>query len=359
MNIQVLDVFDPLWSKILQNLRHDFYHLPEYLALEAKRMKAVAEAMLIQDDEKIFFFPYLLRQCDDAFPEDLKASEIFDVLSPYGYPGILLNEAGVENFEFIHYAMLQVTQKFKDRRICSAFLRLHPILNNRFDEIYRLPAYKIHSETIAIDLKLTESEIWHQTRPEHRTKINKSKRYGFVAKIAPLNQYLLDFIDIYVETMARVGASPAYYFSREYFLDFVEALKQHLHLCTVELDSQVVCAGLFTECCGIVQYHLGGTRSEFLKFSPSTLMFDHVRYWAKERGNEIFHLGGGVGGAKDSLHHFKAGFSRQRYNFPLIRLITDEKTYMYLVNLRAKLLNLQVNQLLKTEFFPVYRSLSV
>jgi hypothetical protein len=359
MKLQVIDVSNPLWSETLHNLRHDFYHLPEYVALEAKRIRAVPEAILIQDGEKVLFLPYLLRRCDDVFHEDLKASEIFDVLSPYGYPGILLNEAGVENSEFIYWAMDQLTQTFKDRRICSAFLRLHPILNHRFDEIYGLEACKIHSETIAVDLKLTDAEIWQQTRSEHRNKINKCKRASFTARIAPLNQHFHDFIDVYTETMDRVGASQSYYFSHEYFLHFVEALKQSLHLCIVELDGQVVCAGLFTECCGIVQYHLGGTRNEFLKNSPSTLMFDHVRYWAKERGNEIFHLGGGVGGAKDSLHHFKAGFSRQRYNFTVVRLITDKEKYIYLVEMRAKLLNIQVDKLLRTEFFPIYRSLKV
>lgn len=359
MNLQVIDVSNPLWLEVLQNLRHDFYHLPEYVALEAKRMKAVAEAVLIQDGEKIFFLTYLLRRCDDIFPEDLKASEIFDVLSPYGYPGILLNKAGGKDLKFIHFAMLQLIQTFKDRSICSAFLRLHPILNHGFDETYQSPACTIHSETIAVDLNLTEAEIWQQTRPEHRTKINKSKRSGFVARIAPVDRYLDDFIDIYMETMARVGASQSYYFSHEYFSHFVKALKQHLHLCIVELNRQVVCAGLFTEFCGIVQYHLGGTKSEFLKSSPSTLMFDYVRFWAKERGNQVFHLGGGVGGAKDSLYHFKIGFSRKRYKFLLFRLITDEQKYMYLVDLQAKLLNTQVDQLLKTEFFPVYRSLSI
>lgn len=359
MKLQVIDVSNPLWSETLRNLRHDFYHLPGYVAIEAKRMRAIAEAILVQDGEKVLFLPYLLRQCGDVFDEDLKASEIFDVLSPYGYPGILLNEAGVENLEFIHLAMAQLTQTFKDRRICSAFLRLHPILNHRFDESYPSQACKIHSETIAVDLKLTEAEIWQQTRPEYRNKINKSKRGGFAARIAPLNQHLHDFIDVYTETMDRVGASQSYYFSHEYFLHFVEALGESLHLCIVELDGQVVCAGLFTECCGIVQYHLGGTRNEFLKNSPTILMFDYVRYWAKQRGNEIFHLGGGVGGAKDSLYHFKAGFSRQRYNFPVVRLITDEEKYIYLVEMRAKLLNTQVDQLLETEFFPVYRSLKV
>lgn len=279
MKLQIIDVSDPLWSETLQNLRHDFYHLPEYANLEAKRIGAIPEAILIQDGEKIFFLPYLFRQCADIFDGDVKASEIFDVLSPYGYAGILLNEAGAENVEFIHSTMAQLIQIFKDRRICSAFLRLHPIFNHRFDEIYHSQVCKIHSETIAVDLKLTEATIWQQTRPEHRNKINKCKRAGFIARMTSWEKNLHDFIDIYTETMKRVGASKAYYFSHEYFWHFVEALKEGVHLCIVELDHQVVCAGLFTEYCGIVQYHLGGTRNEFLKNSPSTLMFDHVRFW--------------------------------------------------------------------------------
>jgi lipid II:glycine glycyltransferase (peptidoglycan interpeptide bridge formation enzyme) len=156
--------------------------------------------------------------------------------------------------------------------------------------------------------------------------------------------------------MERVGASSSYYFNRNYFLQLAEVLQEKLHLCIVESDQQVACAGLFTECCGIVQYHLGGTRHQFLKQSPSTLMFDHVRYWAKARGNQVFHLGGGVGGAKDSLHHFKAGFSQQRYQFSLLSLLLDEEKYQYLVALKAKQSETQPEQLLKSSFFPAYRS---
>ena len=85
-------------------------------------------------------------------------------------------------------------------------------------------------------------------------------------------------------------------------------------------------------------------------------MFDWMRFWAKQRGNEVFHLGGGVGSAKDSLYHFKAGFSKQRHNFLTLSLITDKEFYCTLVELRAKYLNTEVQELLKTNFFPAYRS---
>lgn len=86
-------------------------------------------------------------------------------------------------------------------------------------------------------------------------------------------------------------------------------------------------------------------------------MLDYVRYWGKERGNKVLHLGGGVGSAKDSLYEFKAGFSKQSHSFITLSLVIDEKQYRYLVNLRAKGLSLLAEDLLQSNFFPAYRYL--
>lgn len=356
MDIQTIELSKPLWSQTLQKLRHDFYHLPEYVNLEAKRTKTTAEAILITDDENIFFLPYLWRRCDDLFDGELVTQEVFDVVSPYGYPGFLLNEAATNTPEFLGKAIDNLTQVWRDRQICSAFLRLHPILNADVNNLVNNEYVKINGETISVNLKLDDSEIWHLTRPEHRTKINRCKRNGFTAKIVSFKQNIRLFNEIYEETMERVEAAKVYFFGEEYFREIADSLGEKLHLCIVELNEEVACAGLFAECCGIIQYHLGGTRTSFLKQAPSTLMFDYVRFWAKERGNEVLHLGGGLGGSQDSLHHFKAGFSKQRHDFLTIRLIVDEKKYHHLVKIRAKSLNTQPEELLKSGFFPAYRS---
>ena len=46
MNIRVIGWSDSLWLETLEKLRHDIYHLPEYLYLESVRYNAVAEAIL-------------------------------------------------------------------------------------------------------------------------------------------------------------------------------------------------------------------------------------------------------------------------------------------------------------------------
>jgi hypothetical protein len=354
MNLQILKPSDFLWSEALQTLRHDFYHLPQYMELEARRLHATPEAILLTDGDCIFFLPYLVRKCSDVF--NGTAQNLFDIVSPNGYAGILLNQAAVSQLEFVAEAMKWVIQVFSDRQICSAFLRLHPILNHRFDEVYPSEACTANVETVVIDLQLSEAELWQQTRENFRSIIKKRKREGFVARMVPAVPYIDRFTEIYTETMDRVNASKSFYFGQEYFRQCAEQLREYLHICIVEFKDQVVCAGLFTECCGMIQYHLGGTRTQFLKQSPNVLMQDCVRFWAKERGNEVMHLGGGVSGSKDSLFHFKIGFSQTTLRLPLLRLITNAQEYRRLVELHAKVLQAPVEQLLETSFFPAYRS---
>lgn len=356
MNIKTIDLTDRLWLETLAKLRHDIYHLPEYVYLESLRNKASAEAILIFEDDKIFFLPYLWRRCDGLFDENLAIAEVFDVVSPYGYPGIVLSEAAANDIEFVKLAMKQVISAFRAKGFCSAFFRLNPIINGGFEEILSSDICKISGETVSVNLTLSEAEIWQQTRPEHRTKINKLKRSGMTARMVPFPEVINEFISIYYETMDRVEANRAYYFDDEYFSN-LSNLGEKVHLCVVELEGKVTCSGIFTECCGIVQYHLGGTRNEFFKQAPNKLMFDYVRFWAKERGNQVLHLGGGLGGGKDSLYHFKAGFSKERHTFLTLRLISDKEKYNYLTNWRAKYLNVQPEKLLESGFFPAYRSL--
>ena len=86
----------------------------------------------------------------------------------------------------------------------------------------------------------------------------------------------------------------------------------------------IVCAGLFGESNGIVQYHLSGTKEQALKLSPLKILINHARQWATPRGANVLHLGGGLGGAHDSLMHFKAGSSDRRHLFKTWRVVLDE-----------------------------------
>ena len=356
MNVQIINLLNPLWREILQKLHHDIYHLPEYVNLEAKRINATAEAIVIDDGEKVFFLPYLLRQCEKLVKNET-TQEVCDVVSPYGYPGILLSESAAMTPEFLQSAMSEFISKLRERNVCSAFLRMHPILNQGLNEIYSSDICKVSGHTVGVDISLSIEEIWSQTRSDHRKDINRHKRSGLIASMVPFEDYFDEFFDCYNQTMERVNAKQLYYFDRNFFSSWLDNLKEHIHLGIVKFDDEVMCACLFTECSGIVQSYLSGTKNKFLKQSPDKLLFNYVRFWAKERGNKFVHLGGGYGGAKDGVYNFKAGFSKQIYTFLTFRLITNVEKYHHLVELQASALETDSATLLNSGFFPACRAL--
>lgn len=353
MNINTLDVEDPLWLAILEQLPHDVYHHPDYVALDSQRTETFPEAFLLQDGDKIFFVPYLLRSCSDIAQN--YNPEVYDIISPYGYPGILMSDAGSEHPEFPNFALEKFCHTLQKRGVCSAFLRLHPILGAKFVKAFQSDALIENGKTVSIDLTLDEGQIWAKTRRGHQSTINKCMRLGLEASAVNYAQYIDEFISIYEETMNRVKARDSYYFDRDYFEGLLK-LGDRVHLGIVKLESEIVSVCLFFESCGIVQAHLGGTRTKFLKQSPFNLLLHHMRLWAKERGNQYLHIGGGVGGEKDNLYTFKSGFSKQRHDFFTLRSVVDTEKYNDLLQLRAKTINKPFEELEVSQFFPAYRA---
>src|SRR5207244_3424133 len=94
---------------------------------------------------------------------------------------------------------------------------------------------------------------------------------------------------------------------------------------------------------------------EFLSRSPTGLIFDAVRFWARENGARVFHLGGGVGSKEDSLFHFKAGFSGRRHGFGTWRWVIVPEVYRELCDERVRLARLDGLAPVSADYFPAYR----
>jgi hypothetical protein len=370
MHAQILQPSCALWQESLDQLRHDVYHLPAYVNLEAKRTQTQPSAFVAIEGDRRLFLPYLLRSCA---PWDKPLGEaVFDAISPYGYPGLLLSGAAQADPDFFTQALMALKQALLQSNVCSVFLRSHPILHPQIQrsepaepgdalvqtpELQDAPLFQNNGQTVSVDLTLSEAEIWAHTRKGHQSTINKGRRLGFEPRMVPLETHFDAFLEIYQETMDRVGAKQEYYFDPAYF-DQLRRWPEHLHLGVVELDGEVICASLFFECCNIVQAHLGGTKTSFLRQSPFNLLLHYVRLWAKERGNQFLHLGGGLGGSQgDSLYVFKSGFSRQRQAFFTSRWVLDSVKYDALVAQRAIALQVSAEQLVASGFFPAYRAM--
>ena len=323
---QFLSPDSPRWSECLADTTHDFYHLPRYLELCAQHDGGRPLTFLAEEGGNRLFVPLIVRPLDvPEHPED----RCLDTTSPYGYPCPLLKTAGQAQADdgFLGRAIVALKAALAELGIVSAFFRLHPLIALPQEPLRQHGCLVRHGQTVVVDLTLSEEQQWRQIRPGHRSEINRSKQSGYLVTMDPQWNDFDGFFRIYTETMRRVRAKDYYFFSRDYFAQLQRCQSDAFYLCTVRIGGDVACAGIFTERCGIVQYHLSGTSEQYLRQYPTKIMLDHVRRWAKQRGNRLFHLGGGLGAGEDSLFQFKAGFSHLRADFHTWRVVIQEDAY--------------------------------
>ena len=347
----LLSATDPidrrLWACSLQDTAHDVYHLHEYAHLDATRNGGRAAAFLFVAGKRSLLLPLVVRETPN-FGDQAHSSEsttTFDAISPYGFPGPALSECGIAsnmnsaNVSFMKEAATSFVELLRSRNIVSVFLRFHPLLAHQvsFAELVMAAGSvtgKVvpHGDSVYCDLSLTEAEMWQQTRRRDRSYINKAQREGFRFEFDQQWSGLEQFIEMYYATMRRVNADSFYFFPREYFHQLRDCLADYAHLAFVKSpDDHRVCGAILTTCSDIIQYHLAGTHGNFRHCHPNKFLIDQARRWGKRIGKRWLHLGGGVGGAADSLLHFKSGFSKLRSTFRSFRLVTDPLAYERIV----------------------------
>jgi hypothetical protein len=354
VRVSILQPSDSRWTSALSQVDHDVYHLPEYVAFSARHEGGDPIAVFAEGDAGWLLIPLVIRR----IPPELVngALPLVDATSPYGYPSPLvasLDPAEGRTGEWLERSLRAGIAALAQLGVISVFVRLHPLLPVPLGAFARLGTLVHHGDTVSVDLSLDDEELWTQTRTKHRQHIAAARRRGAVAYMDEQWRCYDQFVDIYRQTMRRVGADTYYFFSDEYFQRLRDTLGDRVHLSVVEADGRVACAGLVTEVGGIVQNHLVGTSDAFLKLSPNKMRIDFVRTWAKIRGNRFFHLGGGHGGRNDSLFEFKRGFSRKTNAFRTWRSVVDERRFRDIVDRWESVHHLSAEGL--EGFFPPYR----
>lgn len=339
---------DPRWQNFLESKSHDVYHLPEYVEISAQIEGGSPCAFYAETNSVSFLAPLLVK----PLPSILGAPpEWKDAQSPYGYPCPLVNNT-VSHSTFGEI-LTAFRSKALEKRIISTFFRLNPLLDSFTPGLAEFGSLRKHGQTVYIDLTLSYDEIRSQMRSNHRRTIRTLLNNGYVAIIDDWSLFN-EFIDIYLQTMMRLSANDFYLFPKSYFQQLRFSLGDRIHLCSIMSSQGEMAAGLlFTEVEGIVQYHLSASSSRYAKEAPSKLIVESIIPWAKERGNRLFHLGGGVGCHSDSLFHYKAGFSKLRGNFHTLRLIVDESKYNLLTEIWHVACRPQFSS--EDDFFPIYR----
>ena len=316
---------DCRWARVLERVRHDVYHLPQYAVVAAKHEGGTPVGFYACEGQREILIPLLLRN----LPAEFGIANLKDATSPYGYPGPVSTHA--KDSDWIHRSLTALQDVGSGNGIITAFLRLHPLRGLAPEELTGHGTVVRHGPIVYVDLTKTPDQVHAETRSNHKRNIRRLQQAGFVTRMDDWNLYA-GFGSLYRATMERLGATDFYFFRDAYFDDLRHLLQERLHFCAVLApDGQLSAAGVFTETDGIAEYHLGGTAAAYLKYAPSKLMFDAVIRWGRSIGAEVLNLGGGMGAQAGSLFQFKAGFSDLRAEFHTMRIILDESRYSDLV----------------------------
>jgi Acetyltransferase (GNAT) domain len=343
------------WMSVLDECEaYDSYHLPGYHAVAESRGEGKAHLFVYREADVLIGLPLLLRPVDTVTGLAEAGLNRFDATSVYGCAGPIASRlkssrAVVQRFQHVLRETLQ------ELGVVAVFTRLHPLIEQR-EILSGLGECLPGGQTVSIDLSLPADVQRMHFRDSLKRGIERGRRLGLFAAEDIDKEHLGKFYEMYSATMRRVNAARYYFFEPEYFDELARHLGPALRLFVVSAGDQLAAGALCVVCKGIVQYHLGATKDEFVPLSPMKLLLDTVRLWATERGQRVFHLGGGVGSQADSLFNFKAGFSKRRHQFFTWRWVLDSLALESLCAAKAKWNAQRGLHSTSPRYFPPYRA---
>ena len=309
------------WKEVLDRIGvYDFHHLPSYHRLAEMRGEGEARLLVFQNRDHVTAFPVLVRQVGQV---GRVIPDAWDVTSTHGYLGPLATPNIPEDTR--QRFLDELDAYFRSHGMVTAFTRLHPLIDQS-------PILRGYGEimdigwTVSIDLTLPPEEQVARYRKSNRYEIQRLDKMGFTCAEAGIER-LDDFLRIYIETMRNLNADPYYFYDRAYFEYLLCDMSEIMHLFICHDGDTPACVGLFSNCNGIIQYHLAGTGSEYRRLAPMKLMLDTVRKWGISKGATTFHLGGGVGAQRDSLFEFKKSFGSREHGFRGWKHVVDQELY--------------------------------
>ncbi|MGW9686003.1 GNAT family N-acetyltransferase [Flagellimonas sp. 2504JD1-5] len=327
------------WDNVLLEIgQYDCYHTFEYHNIGIN--KGEKPVLLKYEHEGVVIaLPLILRSIPDT--------EYFDFTSVYGYPGpIWKGDFKTEQYNSFYNSL---NSYFRERKVVSVFSRLNPFISGQEELLKSIGQIDELGDVVNIDLT-KESDIQRQSFSKTTKRyLNKTRRLCDV-KITNNADDIETFIDLYYENMDRVNAKKSYYFDKNYFSQMArsQSFETDILYAIMKETNEIISAAMMFKTNNIVQYHISGTRNDYLHLTPIRLLLDETRISGTNEGYKYFNLGGGLGSEHDSLFQFKASFSKDFKKFKVWKYIVDEALYEELIIAKG------VGQK-SVNFFPVYR----
>jgi hypothetical protein len=281
---------------------------------------------------------------------EIPDSEYYDLSSVYGYSGPISNKAFhslspdlVRNFRSNFLDFL------KDEKIVTVFSRLHPFFSQT-DLMEEFGGVVDNGKVVVMDLSISLEEQRKAYRESFLRKIKQLRKKGFYVKEANADEDIKIFALIYKLNMLRIDASATYYFDYAYFKTLLDSDEVDARLLFVYDTNDYPISGIIIVITnGIMQFHLLGTRKEYLGDSPAKLLMEEITIIGRALGVKFFNLGGGLGFKEDSLFKWKTGFSHLTFDYKTWRFVANEEVY------KSLLTKQEIKSDTEIDFFPLYR----
>lgn len=337
----------------------DTYFRPAYVVPHEVSGQGKARAFVIRAGSHVFLVPLLLRPLSDvAFTHYMEG---YDAITPYGYGGLLkLTHGEVQELD-IRQFFESLRTLCIENRVISCLLRLHPLLQqDDWCELRSIEGVELkhHGPTTAIDLSgwVSSSDSPCGLHKGRRSDLSYARRQ-LTASISDCSEpkrcsAFLEFRRIYNETMHRLSASAFYLFPDQYYSTLAEGLRENMCVVIARSQDTAVGGAIFFADKKFAHYHLSGTTDLGRRTKATTLIITEGARWARSRGCELLHLGGGTGG-DDSLFRFKRSFGGGELRYRFVTFIVDQQRYNTLVDLRENAERLSAP---RRDFFPRYRA---
>lgn len=325
------------WDKLIKTVEaFDFYSTYEYHDL-SKLEGEIPVLIKYSQDDAIIGLPLLIRKIGN--------SKFYDATSVYGYAGPISKNISAEFDNRKYKEELDVF--FQENDIATVFSRLNPYIAHQDVILNSVGQTIVKGEIVMIDLLETLEIQRRQYQKRMKSQINRARTLCTVRK-AETKEDISIFMDLYYENMNRVDAKEYYYFNEDYFAKFMQNdnCEVDILLATLNETDTIISGAIFMKSNDIIQYHLSGTKSDYMDIGALKLILDEMRIQGTEEGYKLLNLGGGLNCNDDSLLRFKKSFSKTTRQFSVWEYVVNEQIYNELC---------KPFQQVTTEFFPKYR----
>ncbi|WP_010517360.1 GNAT family N-acetyltransferase [Croceivirga radicis] len=333
------------WNKTIGSFeKKDFYHSYDYHQVCLKENE-LAKLLFYSSGDTSIAFPLVIRP--------INGSEFFDATSVYGYGGPLISQL-TSHFVFQDWNQ-HMLDFFQNDKIISVFSSTNPFIDSQEHLLLQMGEIETMGDIVYVDLKQGTERREHYSKTTKRY-LNRNKTI-FDIREGNSEEDARKFLEIYYQSMERVGASKQYYFKLPYFIKLLQnkSFFDANFVFATSKENGDVASGAFIirTKSSIVQYHLSGTAEKYRHLSPIRSVIDYISRKEKLDDCKYFNLGGGVGSKNDSLFEFKASFSKNRAPFKVWKYIANKEVYDQLCTIAQEK---DYNKKFNTNYFPAYRT---